>query len=38
MIPKNMERGAWRVVMICLALVVIGTIIGLLWMNTYSMK
>ncbi len=38
MIPKSMEVRARWLVVICLGVVVIGSIIGLVWMNVYSVK
>lgn len=38
MIPKYMENRARLLVLLCLGVVVIGSIIGLLWMSMYAVK
>ena len=38
MIPKHMERSARLIVLACLAVVLLGAVIGLLWMSTYAVK
>ncbi len=38
MIPKAMERRARILVIACFGVVLIGSLIGLLWMSTYAVK
>ena len=38
MIPKNRKRGAQLLVLACLGVVVLGSVIGLLWMSMYAVK
>jgi hypothetical protein len=38
MIPKYMEYRARLLVLLCLGVVVIGSVIGLLWMSMYAVK
>lgn len=38
MIPKHMERRAWRLVAICVGVLVLSSLVGLMWMSQYAVR